>query len=71
MKDYLGNECQVGDTVIFNEPYYKGLVDGKIIRFTPKGIRVAYQLHNRPEEYYKRDTFVVEGQFVRVEVSND
>lgn len=71
MKDYLGNECQVGDTVIFNEPYYKDLVDGKIAKFTPKGIRVVYQLHNRSGEYYKRDTFVAGGQFVRVEVAND
>ena len=67
MKDYVGQECQIGDTVVFNEPYYKGLVKGTILRFTPKGIRVQYYLHDDPNRY-ERDTFVYEGQFVKVEI---
>ena len=66
MKDFCGKECQIGDTVVFNEPYYKGLVKGEIVKFTPTGVRIKYHLHGNPE-YYERDTYVYEGQFVKVE----
>lgn len=42
MKDKLGQELVIGDTVVFNPPVYKGLVFGKIVSFTPKGCRVAF-----------------------------
>lgn len=42
MKDKLGQELVIGDTVVFNPPVYKGLGFGKIVSFTPKGCRVAF-----------------------------
>lgn len=66
MKDYLGCSVEVGDIVIFNEPHYHNLVNGKIIKFTPKGIRVTYYRDDIVEDWRKRDTFIYEGQFVKM-----
>ena len=41
-KDIFGNELALNDRIAFNPPSYKGLVKGKIVGFTPKGIRVEY-----------------------------
>lgn len=66
MKDFCNKEVSIGDTVVFNEPHYKGLVGGEIVKFTPKGVRIKYYLHDNPARM-ERDTFVYEGQFVKVE----
>lgn len=42
MKDFLGKDIAVGDTVIFNPPRYKGLIKGRVVKFTPKMIKIAY-----------------------------
>ena len=34
MKDFLGNELNVGDTVVMIRPNYRELMKAKIIRFT-------------------------------------
>ena len=36
MKDFLGNELNVGDTVVFSIPHYHGLAKGRITKFAPK-----------------------------------
>lgn len=36
MKDFLDNELNIGDEVVFIRPKYRELITGKIIRFTPK-----------------------------------
>lgn len=41
-KDILERELNVGDIVVFNPPRYKGIIFGKVIKFTTKGIRVQY-----------------------------
>jgi hypothetical protein len=43
MKDILGNELKLGDTVVTNETGYADLRVGKIIKFTPKACRVEYR----------------------------
>ena len=43
MKDFFGQDLQIGDRVAFNRPYYKGLSIGEVVSFTKKGIRVAYK----------------------------
>jgi len=48
-KDILGRELNIDDVVVFNPPKYKGIILGKIIRFTPKGIRVQF----RPNHWAK------------------
>ena len=40
MKDIVGNLINVGDTVAYNPPHYKGLKTGTVTSFTPKGCRV-------------------------------
>lgn len=36
MKDYLGKELAVDDTVVLITPGYRDFTKGKIIRFTPQ-----------------------------------
>jgi len=42
MKDFNGNELHVGDFVAFLEPNYRHMVQGRVIGFTPKQIRIEY-----------------------------
>jgi len=42
VKDIFGQELVIGDTVAFNPPYYKGMITGTVLSFTPKGIQVVY-----------------------------
>lgn len=58
MKDYLGNELQVGDEVIFPYPNYRGLVTGKILKITPQKVKMEYVHQN-----YSR-TYTIEGNSV-------
>lgn len=37
-KDIIGNVPQIGDTIAFNPPAYKGLVFGKILSFSKSGL---------------------------------
>lgn len=43
MRDKIHQKLEIGDLVCFNPPYYKGLVIGKIEKFTPKGITCTYE----------------------------
>ena len=63
MKDYFRNEVVVGDEVVFEIPNYKDLATGKIIKFTPKGVRIQYK-----DDRFDRfaDTFVYQGYFIKV-----
>lgn len=52
MKDFLGNELEIGDEVIFSPKHYKySLVIGKITAFTPKKIRVVYRFIHENYDY--------------------
>lgn len=63
MKDFMGKEVHIGDIVVFNEPYYRNLVSGSVLKLTPKGIKVDYKrLIGKA-----KDTFVAEGQFVIID----
>lgn len=42
MKDFLGKELSLGDTVILIAPNYRHLVKAKIYAFTPKHVRVEF-----------------------------
>jgi hypothetical protein len=43
MKDFLGNELKVGDTVIFIEPNYRNFQKGKIFKITEKTIFISWR----------------------------
>lgn len=43
IKDIVGNELNVGDTVAFNPQTYKGIILGTVVGFTPEIVQVKYQ----------------------------
>jgi len=42
MKDFLGIDIEIGNTVVFMAPKYRNLVKGTIIDITPQKVRIAY-----------------------------
>jgi len=42
MKDFLGKELNIGDTVVLIAPNYRHLVKAIIYAFTPMQVRVEY-----------------------------
>lgn len=42
MKDFFGQDLQIGDEVAFVLPFNRQMGGGVIIDFTPKNIRLAY-----------------------------
>ena len=45
MKDFDGNELQIGDKVAVLPPHYRCMVKGTVIGFTPKQIVIEYKPH--------------------------
>jgi hypothetical protein len=43
MRDFLGNELEIGDEVIGVLPNYREFVRGFVIAFTPQRVRIEYQ----------------------------
>lgn len=41
MKDFIGNELQIGDRVAYARNPYSNLMQGIVVEFTPKKIRVG------------------------------
>lgn len=41
MKDALGQELQIDDKVAYRRSYSNDLTQGRIVGFTPKGVRVV------------------------------
>lgn len=41
-KDFLNRNIDIGDYVVFPAPYGQGLKLGKIVKFTPKNMRVSW-----------------------------
>lgn len=39
-KDFLGNEVKIGDYVAFARNPYSDMILGKVVGYTPKGIRI-------------------------------
>ena len=56
MKDFFGTELKIGDEVAFMAPSYRSLAIAKIIKFTPKQVRVEYRnTWNHSGEGYKSE----------------
>lgn len=66
MKDFTNTEVNIGDTVVFNPPKYKGLAKGKIVKFTPKGVRVEYINDLNYLSGRIANTFLYQGEFVKI-----
>jgi hypothetical protein len=61
-KDRIGQELKINDVVVFNPPRYKGILLGKVIKFTPKGVRVQYKHQDSIE-----DTALLENDVVKLD----
>jgi hypothetical protein len=61
--DFFGQELQVGDIVAATEPNYHNLVSCKVVKFTPKGIKVE---NLEPVPCYKsKEWFVHNTQVIK------
>ena len=65
MKDFVGNEVQVGDTVICIEKGYNNLVKATVTKITPQNIKVKYPKWNSDYEVLRSRI-----QFVRIPDEN-
>lgn len=45
-KDIFGREPKVGDTIVFNPPYYKGILFGTCTGFTKSGLPMLVDIAN-------------------------
>lgn len=52
MKDFIGQELEIGDYVALMQPNYRNMVLGKVEKFNPKMIKVSYTGYNKYESTY-------------------
>jgi len=77
MKDFLGRELSVGDTVVFSIPHYHGLEMAHIHHFAKKMVVLDVVSHYgeiKPmseADKYDRAICRYPGDCVKVEVSNE
>lgn len=62
MKDFLGNELNIGDIIVCNDKRYSTLIIAKIIKFTPKCLKAIspdlYQKDKTNESIYTSDQVI-------------
>ena len=64
-RDFLNQELNLGDYVIFMRQHYREFGMGKIIKFTPQKVRVKYGNHDWLELLQTADQLVkVQGEEV-------
>lgn len=61
IKDFLGNDLNIGDKVVLTRPRYREFVMATIVAFTPQKVRVEYKRHygNSIGEYLSEPNFLV------------
>jgi len=72
MKDFNGNELVEGDFVAFLEPNFRHMIQGRVVGFTPKTIRIeyltsydrrrGYSIQERPEVCNREPSYVAKIQ---------
>jgi len=75
MKDFFGNDLNIGDPVAFCKQGYRELVMGEVIGFTPKQVRVKYKRWSHstdPDDTYLNypDFFIKKITLVPMEYFN-
>jgi hypothetical protein len=63
VKDFNGDEVNVGDYIVFIEPYYRNLKHGKAIKINPKSVTVEYEM-KKYGKYHNCKTVRFADQFV-------
>ena len=66
-KDFLKRDLAIGDYVVFPAPYGSGMKLGKVIRFTPKQIRVEWTYKSHCGDIRSNDASRYSNQCVKVE----
>jgi hypothetical protein len=66
-QDFLKRDLSVGDYVVFPAPYGGGMKLGKIIRFTPKQLRVEWTYKSHRGGIAASDASRYSNQCVKVE----
>ena len=61
-KDYLGNILNIGDTVVFMQIGYRGLMKGEIITMADKKAKIKHE----PTNTYKRESIQFYHQMIKV-----
>ena len=60
--DYLGNELNIGDEVVFMQIGYRGLMTGKIVSMAEKKARIKHQRTNT----YRTESIQFYTQMVKI-----
>jgi hypothetical protein len=66
-KDFLNRDITIGDYVVFPAPYGQGLKLGKIVKFTPKNMRVQWSRKDYRGNVSNEDTLRTVKECVKVE----
>ena len=67
MLDFTGIQVLVGDIVVFVKPRERKLIQGEVLKLTPKGIRVGYYKSIGRGVFVEYTHFLNEGQFVVID----
>lgn len=59
MKDFLGQDLEVGDVVAVTEPNYRSLIRATVVRFTPKRVVLQYFENRQLRDYTTPPNFVI------------
>lgn len=66
-KDFLNRQIDIGDHVVFPAPYGQGLKLGKIVKFTPKNMRVSWARKDYRGNVSTEETIRAVKECVKVE----
>jgi hypothetical protein len=59
MRDFIGQELEVGDLVAVTVPNYRSLMKATVARFTPKRVVLQYFERSTLHEYTTPPNFVI------------
>lgn len=66
MKDFLGNELQVGDKVVCLERDYRNLIRATVVKLTPKMIFVEFTRKTYPDHMVTEEVKCFSDQVVKI-----
>lgn len=61
-KDYLGNIVNIGDTVVFMQIGYRGLMKGKIVSLSNQKAKISHE----PTNTYRTESIQFYNQLIKI-----
>lgn len=59
-KDFMGVTPEIGDVIIYNPPYYKGLIKAKVTGFSKVGLPITdYKVNNFNKNPTPKTEFII------------